>query len=113
MYLELFMNVPGGVVVEQTPSDILFACDRLAGGHEQATLCTAYKVVDSDLLTWDEMVILENSDSVTYDSSDLAWRWTTMLLAELASSTFWRMLYLAGSLMEMLLAITACQYTSA
>ncbi len=65
MILELDMNVPGGVIVEETSTDIFLVVCRLSCWREKASLCIANKLVNRDLLTRHQVVLFQHSDAIS------------------------------------------------
>ena len=111
MILKLNVNVSRGVIVEEASSSVHLAVDCLSGGCEQSTLGAADKVVDRDLLTWDEVIVLQNASSVTDNGSLSSWCGASMLFPELTGGTFRRILDLAGSLVKVSLVVASSQHT--
>ena len=96
--LEFNMDVSRGMVVEKASSGVHFVFDRLSSGCKQSTFGAANEMVDRDLLTWDEVIVLQNASSVT-DNGSLSSRCrTSMLFSELTGGTFRRVLNLASGL---------------
>ena len=111
MILKLDVDVSGSMIVEKAPSSVHLVVDCLSGGCEQSTLSTANEVVDGDLLTWDEVVVLQHTSSITNNGGLSSWCRASMLLSELTGGTFRRILDLAGGLVKVSLVVAPSQHT--
>ena len=98
--LMFHMYIVGCMINEYASTSIHVFRLGLSSGLEQATFSTTDVVVHGDLLPWVEVVGSNDSLSISYGGSSLAWRGTAPLLSKLACRAFRRTGELGGGLME-------------
>lgn len=94
--LKLNVNVPGGMIDEDTPACILIVVFLFAFRGEETTLGGADEVIDGRSLTGQKVIGLENVRPIANGLGGLARSRSAGLLAELTGGTSWRVGNLAG-----------------
>ena len=96
----LHVNVIRCMVNKNATTGVHFFGLCLASGGKQSTLGAANIMVNGDFLTWVKVVRSNDSLSISYGGSSLAWRGSALLLSKLACRAFRRTGELGGGLME-------------
>jgi hypothetical protein len=89
MSLEFDVNEARGVIIEKTSARIQLTVETPSCGCEESALRAAHKMIDRNLLSWNQVSIFQNTFAITYCRTDSSRRWSTMLFAILAGSTIW------------------------
>jgi hypothetical protein len=111
--LKFDVNVTRRMVNKQTTTTVHFTVTRLSTGGEETTLGATDKVINRNLLTWMQVVLLQGTGTVLHDGRRLARSRTTILLSVQAGSTLGWGLDLTSSSMQATGCLTVSQYTTA